>query len=195
MQKAPSTASRPGLRRETDLHGFSGDSGRLRWPLLAGILFVAAAGMKVVTLPVALIGLLVVGFLDRRQLVRSLIASLVVGVLFVSATLIWASWEVTWLSDMRSVQPPFWESLPEAWTFLVESAAYWPAIALVPAALILADRTERAVAFVAHDRFGVLDQAATSAEGKPYGVEHAGFVRPADDDHGRGFVGLRSAPR
>ncbi len=125
------------------------DDGRLRWPLLAGVLLVAAAAMKVVTLPVALIGLLVVGFLDRRQLVRSLIASLVVGVLFALATLIWAPWEVTWLIDMRSVQPPIWESLPEALTFLVESAAYWPTVALLPAALILADRTERVVLAIA----------------------------------------------
>ena len=145
------------------------DTGRLRWPLLAGILFVAAAGMKVVTLPVALIGLLVVGFLDRRQLVRSLIASLVVGVLFVSATLIWVPWEVTWLSDMRSVQPPVWESLPEASTFLVESAPYWPAIALVPAALILADRTERAVLAIAL----LLAAAPIVVQGQYYGYHAA----------------------
>jgi hypothetical protein len=121
--------------------------GRLRWPMafLAGALFVAAAAMKIVTLPVALVGLLVVGVLDRRQLVRSLVGCLVVGVLFVVATLIWVPWEVTWISDLRLVRHPIQVSLTKAPMYFLESAARRPAIALFPAALILADRTERLV--------------------------------------------------
>jgi hypothetical protein len=121
--------------------------GRLRWPMafLAGTLFVAAAAMKIITLPTALVGLLVVGVLDRRQLVRSLICSVVVGLLFVVATLIWAPWEITWLIDIRLLQPPIVASLTEAPMFLLESAARWPAVALFPAAMILAGRTERLI--------------------------------------------------
>jgi hypothetical protein len=121
--------------------------GRLRWPMafLAGAFFVAAAAMKIVTLPTALVGLLVVGVLDRRQLVRSLIASVVVGVLFVVATLIWVPWEVTWILDLRLLRHPIVASLQDAPTFFLESAARWPAIVLFPTALILADRTERLV--------------------------------------------------
>jgi hypothetical protein len=121
--------------------------GRLRWPMafLAGTLFVAAAAMKVITLPTALVGLLVVGVLDRRQLLRSLISSVVVGLLFVVATLIWAPWEITWLIDIRLLQPSVLASLSEVPAFLLESAARWPAVALFPAAMILAGRTERLV--------------------------------------------------
>lgn len=123
------------------------DRRRLRWPMafLAGTLFVAAADMKIVTLPTALVGLLVVGVLDRRQLVRSLLGSVVVGVLFLVATLVWVPWEVTWMSDLRLVRHPILASMLEAPTFFLESAARWPAIVLFPAALILADRTERLV--------------------------------------------------
>ncbi len=121
---------------------------RLRWPMafLAGVLFVAAAAMKVVTLPTALVGLLVVGVLDRRQLLRSLLGCAVVGVLFVIGTVIWVPWETTWLFDLRMLQPPVLESLQEdAAAFWLASAARWPAVGLLPAALILADRTERLV--------------------------------------------------
>jgi hypothetical protein len=112
-------------------------------------LFVAAAAMKIVTLPTALIGLLVVGVLDRRQLFRSLVSSVVIGVLYVVVTMIWVPWEVTWLIDIRPLQPPFSASLHEAPMFFLASAAHWPAMILFPAALILANRTERLVVMAA----------------------------------------------
>lgn len=125
--------------------------GRLRWPLAvaAGVLFVAAGGMKLVTLPTALLGLLVVGVLDRRQLLRALVGSVAVGVAFVAATAIWVPWEIGWLVDIRTVQPAVTGTLPAAATFFLESAARWPAVALVPAALILTRGTERLVVVAA----------------------------------------------
>lgn len=119
--------------------------GRLRWPItiLAGALFVAAAAMKIVTLPTALLGLIVVGALDRRQFVRALVCSLLVGVLYVLATLTWAPWEITWLFDTRLLQPDLLARLSMAPAFFLESAVRWPAILLFPAALVLADARER----------------------------------------------------
>jgi hypothetical protein len=121
--------------------------GRLCWAMaaLAGTFFVAAAAVKIVSLPTALLGLIVVGALDRRQFLRSLVASVVIGVLYVAGTVAWAPWEITWLIDIRLLQPDILERLSEAPAFFLESAACWPAIALFPAALVLADWRERVV--------------------------------------------------
>ena len=121
--------------------------GRRRWPTaaLAGLLFVAAAAMKIVSLPTALVGLLVVGVLDRRQFLRSLVSSVVIGVLYVLGTLIWAPREITWLLDIRLLQPDVLARLSQAPGFLLESAGRWPAITLFPAALILAGHRKRKV--------------------------------------------------
>lgn len=120
---------------------------RRRWPMaaLAGLLFVAAAAMKIVTLPTALVGLLVVGVLDRRQFLRSSISSVVIGVLYILGTVLWAPWEITWLVDIRLLQPDVLARLSDAPVFFLESAAQWPAIMLFPAALALVGHRERSV--------------------------------------------------
>ena len=90
------------------------------WALLAAALFVGAAGMKVITLPTALLGLGVVALLDRRQLLRVLIGTVVVGSLYVLITVVWVPWEVQWLLDIRTVQKDAWAALPDAIPFLAE---------------------------------------------------------------------------
>lgn len=110
---------------------------------LAGTLFVAASGMKIMTLSVALLGLLAVFLLDRRQTVRTLVASVVIGVIYVGATLLWVPWEVQWLLDIRSVQKSAVESLPDALPYFADITARRPVLTVIPAALILAGARER----------------------------------------------------
>ena len=119
---------------------------RLAWPMavLSSTFFVAAAGMKIITVLPALIGLLVVAVLDRRQVARTMATSAVVGVLYIIATAVWVPWEITWLVDIRLLTPSVTERLvSHGPRFLLESAVRWPAVLMFPAALILAGRLER----------------------------------------------------
>lgn len=110
------------------------------WALLAGVFFVAAAAMKVVTLLTALLGFGVVALGDRRQLIRALIGSLVVGALYVLATtLVW----VQWMLDIRTVQKDPVAALPDAKPFFAGLVARRPVLALLPAVLMLAGRRNR----------------------------------------------------
>ncbi|MBP2415352.1 hypothetical protein ACFFOM_02765 [Microlunatus capsulatus] len=131
------------------LLGDRGRAGLAVLAVLAGVLLVAAAGMKVVTLPVAVLGLVVVLALDRGRGLRVLGGSVVVGVLVVVATLLLVPWEVHWLLDIRAVQVDAAEQLPDAGPFLLALAADHPVLALLPAALVLVPRAERAVVAVA----------------------------------------------
>ncbi len=125
---------------------------RLAWPLaaLASMLFVASAGMKLITVLTALLGLLVVAVLDRRQAIRTIIASVVVGLLYIGATALWAPWEITWLIDIQLLTPSLTDRLiTDGPTFLLESVARWPALLIFPAAMILAGRFERLILIAA----------------------------------------------
>jgi hypothetical protein len=125
---------------------------RLAWPLavLASLLFVASAGMKLITVLTALIGLLVVAVLDRRQVVRTIIGSIVVGLLYIGATALWAPWEITWLIDIQLLTPSLTDRLiSDGPTFLLESVVRWPALLIFPAAVILAGRFERLILIAA----------------------------------------------
>lgn len=125
---------------------------RLAWPLaaLAGALFVASAGMKIITVLTALIGLLVVAVIDRRQAIRATIGSVVIGLLYIGATALWAPWEITWLFDIQLLTPSMTEQLiKDGPTFLLESVVRWPALLLLPAAAIVAGRAERWLLIIA----------------------------------------------
>ena len=126
--------------------------GRLAWPMavLSSTFFVAAAGMKIITVLTALIGLLVVAVLGRRQVTRTIASSAVVGILYITATAVWVPWEIRWLVDIRLLTPSVTERLvSHGPRLLLESAVRWPAILLFPAALILAGRFERLLLVVA----------------------------------------------
>lgn len=123
-----------------------GDRGRpWLYATSAGILFVAAAGMKIVTLPLAIIGLVVTLVVDRRLAGRALVASLGVGVLYVIATVLWVPWEIQWLLDLRAVQNGARDGLVDAGPYAVALVAQRPVLALLPAAAILAAGRERAL--------------------------------------------------
>lgn len=124
--------------------------GRGRWArpmaVLAGVLFVGAAGMKIITVLTALIGLLVLAVIDRRQAIRTIVSSTVVGLGYVLATLLWAPWEITWLLDLRHIAQPIGEQLVNRGPrFLLAAVLHWPTLIFVPLALIVAEKRERFV--------------------------------------------------
>ena len=124
---------------------------RRHWPyaILAGTLFVAAAAMKVVSLPTALLGLLAVALIDRRQALRTVIAATAVGLIYLAATLIWVPWEIQWLLDIGAVQNDAGDALPEATNYLTALVQKRPVLLLVPVALVLAGWRERLVTVAA----------------------------------------------
>ena len=119
--------------------------GRRPWlyATLAGAAFVAAAGMKIVTLPVAVIGLAVVWAVHRHLAVRALVATIGVGVLDVVATVLWVPWEIQWLLDIRTVQNSAADGLVDAPAYALGLVADRPVLALLPAVVVLARGRER----------------------------------------------------
>lgn len=86
------------------------------WASLSGLLFVGAAGMKIITVLTAIVGLGVVALIDRRQALRLIACCAVIGGLYVLAILTWVPWELQWLLDLRTVQKPPLDELSEAST-------------------------------------------------------------------------------
>lgn len=122
-----------------------GDRRPWLWAILAGVLLVAAAAMKIVSLPTAMLGLVAIGLLDRRQLLRCLVASMVVGVAYVLATVIWVPWEIQWLLDIRTVQNSARAEVAEAPSFFVRLCLDRPLLLALPAVWVWAGRRERLV--------------------------------------------------
>lgn len=112
---------------------------------LAGLLFVAATGMKLISLSTALLGLVAVFLIDRRQAARTVLAAVVIGLLYTGATLLWVPWEVQWLFDIRSVQNSPAAGLPDTLPYFADLAASRPVLVVLPAALVLAGARERVV--------------------------------------------------
>lgn len=119
------------------------------WAALAGAVFVAAAGMKIISLPTACLGLAAVAVLDRRQALRTLAVCIGVGVLYVIATIVWVPWELQWLLDIRTVQNSARDALSEAPAFFVQLAAERPVLVALPAVLVLATTRERLLVAIA----------------------------------------------
>ena len=107
--------------------------------LVGGLLLAAAAATKVVSLPVALVGLLALLLLDRRRAVLATGGAAVTGLAFVLVVLALAPHEIGWLLDMRSLQPaepPVAVTAVKTLELLGNAATLWPAVALLPAALV-----------------------------------------------------------
>ena len=117
--------------------------------VVGGTLLAAAAAIKVVTLPIALVGVVVLLLFDRRRALATTVAAAAAGLGFVGAVLIWVPHEIGWLLDMRSVQPttpPIGVTLGSSLELLGNAATLWPAVALLPAALVGAPHHLRAAA-------------------------------------------------
>jgi hypothetical protein len=118
-----------------------------------GVLLAAAAAVKVVTLPVALIGLLAIAIISRRRALIALVAAAVAGLLYLAAVAIWLPHEIGWMLDIRLLQPeprPLGTQLARVGEYLANVIVLWPLVAMIPAAMVgLPTRHQLAVATAA----------------------------------------------
>lgn len=116
--------------------------------VLGGLLLMVAAAVKAVTLPVAVIGLLALLILDRRRCLIAAAAALGTGLAYVAAVARWVPWEVQWMMDTSAMVPPRGAATNalEAAAFLGNVAIVWPAVILLPAALVSLPRVPALVA-------------------------------------------------
>ncbi len=110
----------------------------------AGVLLAIVALMKISSLPVALAALVLIVAFDRSRGLVALATAFVAGC--AGVVLIWwlAPREIAWLLDIRALQPPLWTSdtPDEQRGYLLNLAARWPTIALLPAFFVWASRRE-----------------------------------------------------
>jgi len=113
-------------------------------PAVAGLLLAVCALMKISSLPVALAALVLLAAFDRRRGLLAMASAFVGGCLAV--LLIWwlAPYEIRWLIDIRALQPDVIQpdTARELRGYLVNLAARWPTIALLPAFFVGAPRRE-----------------------------------------------------
>ena len=108
-----------------------------------GVVLAAAAATKVVTLPIALIGVVVLLMCDRRRALPAVLGAGVALLAYISVVGVVLPVEFRWMLDMQALQP----ELNSPSTFARRVAGYaanvvvmWPVLALVPAALVGASR-------------------------------------------------------
>ncbi len=121
------------------LHG-----GRVWGGMAGGVLLALAALVKISSLPLALAALVVLWALDHARGVIAAASALVTGLLAVAAIAAWAPYEIVWLLDIRALQPDPWTGpqASEAGNYVMNLAARWPTIALLPAYFFGAVRRE-----------------------------------------------------
>lgn len=146
--------------------------GHLGWPIVAGVLLAVAATIKYLTLPIALIGLLAILLVDQpgdwhRPQVRlrgwrslrvshpvfliTLASAVVTGVLWIVAQAAFWPWEIRWMLDASQMQPrrPLADHVALTFELLGNAMIMWPAVALIPASLVRATRTEKVIVWSA----------------------------------------------
>lgn len=116
-----------------------------------GFLFFMAAALKVVTLPYALGGLLVVLLLDRSRAWRAAAMATACGLVWVALTALLWPWEIQWLADATTLNPVTsaaerWERLHQG---LSDAVVMWPLLLLAPAAVVLTRRRDLPALLVA----------------------------------------------
>lgn len=114
--------------------------------VIGGVLLAAAAAVKVVSLPIAIIGLIALLLLDRRRALSTTVAAAIGGLAYLGAVALLFPQEIRWLLDIRTLQPDPIEPGRELLlisVFLVNMAVAWPVIALLPAALVGTRRSIR----------------------------------------------------
>ena len=107
--------------------------------LLGGVLLAAAAAVKVVTLPVALIGLLAIALISRRRALIAVAAAVVAGLGYVGVVALWVPHEIGWMLDIRLLQPlprPWRTQVARVGEHLANVVVIWPLVALIPAAMV-----------------------------------------------------------
>jgi hypothetical protein len=111
--------------------------------VLGGVLFMVAAAVKVVTLPIAAIGLLALLLVDRRRCLIALLATGLGGLVYIGIVALAAPWEFQWVLDSGAMVPDRGgpDGTAKAQVFLGNVALIWPTVTLLPAALVGLPRT------------------------------------------------------
>lgn len=106
--------------------------------VLGGLLLAVAAAVKVVTLPIAVIGLVALLLVDRRRCAIATLAGLLGGLAWTTGVALLAPWEFQWMIDTAAMVPGRGHPAVavEATLFLGNVAVLWPAVTLLPAALV-----------------------------------------------------------
>ncbi len=102
---------------------------------VGGVLLAATALVKISSLPLAIAALILLWALDHRRGLVAGMSALVTGVLAIVAMVVFAPYEIVWLLDIRALQPDPWtrQQATEAGSYLMNLAARWPTVALLPA--------------------------------------------------------------
>ncbi|GAB3758761.1 hypothetical protein [Microlunatus parietis] len=123
------------------------DDDRSWWPAAAGagVLLAAAASIKIVTLPTALIGLVVLAVLAWRRAVAATVVATVAGLAWIGVIASLWPRELHWLIELSALQPPNLEPVWRTGLGLGSALLAWPVLIMLPAALgvLLAGRTAR----------------------------------------------------
>ena len=106
--------------------------------ILGGLLFAVAAAIKVVSLPIAMIGLVALLLVDRRRCAIALVGAIIGGLAWIISVALMAPWEFQWMIDTAAMVPDRGDPdvHVEATVFLGNVAVIWPTAALLPAALV-----------------------------------------------------------
>lgn len=116
-----------------------------RWlvGVAGGVLLAAAAATKVVTLPTALVGVVLLLVCDRRRVLPAVVGAFVALLAYMAVVGAVLPVEFRWMLDIRTLQSRPGSLLGFGWN-VVEYAAnmlvMWPVLALLPAALVGASR-------------------------------------------------------
>lgn len=119
--------------------------------LIGGALLAAAAAIKIITLPTALIAVLALLVLDRRRSVITTASALVFGLGWIVWVFVAVPREFQWLVDTASLQP----ARGAAWTLqstleiVANAATLWPLVALIPMVFVGAVRREKLIILTA----------------------------------------------
>ena len=73
--------------------------------VLGGLLFAVAAAIKVVTLPIAMIGLVALLLVDRRRCAIALVGAILGGLAWIVGVALEAPWEFQWMIDTAAMVP------------------------------------------------------------------------------------------
>ena len=73
--------------------------------VLGGLLLMVAAAIKVVTLPIAVIGLVALLLVDRRRCAIATVAAVLGGLVYVGIVALAAPWEFQWMIDSSAMVP------------------------------------------------------------------------------------------
>lgn len=109
--------------------------GGLTGPLASGVLLALSALVKISSLPIAVAALVLLWALNRHRALLAAAVAFITGLLAIGLMWWLTPWEIEWLIGIRAVQKDPWvaEHAQKAWDYLMNVAARWPTVTLIPA--------------------------------------------------------------